>query len=410
MHTNPHDVAAARSQTIAMKITKITLTHHRLALDPPFHAAWDGRPRRVFDASIVRIETNEGLTGIGSGDPMPGFAGHEELLLGHDPRNLDRHFQIIDNLSFHYGRCWPLDVALWDLFGKIVGQPVWRLLGGASDRLRVYASAGRARAPEELAEAALRYLGEGFRALKVRFANPDWRRDVAGIEAIRKAVGDDLTLMVDANQAWRMPWDARPPWRLKDALEVARALEDHDVHWLEEPLHRSDLEAMAALRHGTRLRIAGGEMAREIHDLRLLIERGCVDVLQPDAVLVGGITGLARIARTALQRGLAFTPHTWGNGIGLLANAHLAAGIGGGPWLEFPYDFDGFDLERRDFVLSAPIRVGEDGILVLPETPGLGIELDEDRLRATARTQVAAPSAAPRPSGWRRLAQWLGWR
>jgi L-alanine-DL-glutamate epimerase-like enolase superfamily enzyme len=393
-----------------MKISRVTLSHHRLDLDPPFHAAWDGRPRRAFTATIVRIETDEGLTGIGSGDAMPGFAGHEELFVGHDPRDLDRHFQIIDNLSFHYGRCWPLDVALWDLFGKITGQPVWRLLGGASRRLRVYASAGRARSPEELADAALRYLGEGFRALKVRFAHPDWRRDIAGIEAIRKAVGDDLTLMVDANQGWRMPWDAREPWRLKDAVEVARALEDLAIHWLEEPLHRGDLEGMTALRHATRLRIAGGEMAREMHDLRLLIERGCVDVLQPDAVLVGGITGLARLARTARARGLVFTPHTWGNGIGLLANAHLTAGVGGGPWLEFPYDFDGFDLERRDFVLSAPIRVGEDGILVLPETPGLGIELDEDRLRATARTQLAAPSSAPRPSGWRRLAQWLGWR
>jgi L-alanine-DL-glutamate epimerase-like enolase superfamily enzyme len=142
-----------------------------------------------------------------------------------------------------------------------------------------------------------------------------------------------------------------------------------------------------------------------------MIEGGCIDILQPDAVLVGGITGLARIARTALQRGLAFTPHTWGNGIGLLANAHLAAGVGGGPWLEYAYDFDGFDLERRDFMLSAPIRVGEDGILVLSETPGLGIELDEDRLQATARTQVmAAPPSPRRPKGVRRVAQWLGWR
>lgn len=391
-----------------MRITGIRLTHHRLPLDPPFEPAWDSRPRRHFDASVVRIETDTGHVGIGSGDAMPGFPGHEELFVGQDPRDLDRHFRVIDNLSFHYGRCWPLDVALWDLFGKIAGQPCWRLLGGASPRLRLYASAGRARQPQELAELAQHLLDTGFGAMKVRFANPDWRTDVTGVEAIRKALGDRIVLMVDANQAWRMPWDVREPWTLKDAIAVARALEVLDVYWLEEPLHRGDLEGMTALRHSTRLRIAGGEMAREVHDLRMLVERGCLDVLQPDAVLTGGITGLARIGRLAQSRGLAFTPHTWGNGVGLMANAHLAAGLGTAPWLEFPYDPDGWPIERRDFLLSEPIRPDK-GWLSLPETPGLGIELDEDRLAATARTQqVPAPVAERRrPGGIRRWFSWL---
>jgi L-alanine-DL-glutamate epimerase-like enolase superfamily enzyme len=384
-----------RDPDTPLRISRIIQSHHRIPLDPPFHAAWDSRPRRHFDASIVRVETDDGLVGFGSGDAMPGFAGHEELFVGHDPRDLERHFQIVDNLSFHYGRCWPLDVALWDLFGKIAGQPCWRLLGGGASRVRVYASAGHAREPEGLAELAGLYLSAGYRAMKVRFSNPDWRADVAGIEAIRRAVGDRLELMVDANQGWRMPWDASAPWPLKDALRVADALAELEVYWLEEPLHRSDFDGMAELRRQARVRIAGGEMARELHDLTQLIERTCLDVLQPDVVLVGGITGLARIGRMAQRRGLAFTPHTWGNGLGLMANAQLVGGIGGCPYLEFPYDPAGWTTDRRDFMLRAPLAIDRDGWLTLPDKPGLGVELDEDRLAETAL--VPQPPGADRP-------------
>jgi L-alanine-DL-glutamate epimerase-like enolase superfamily enzyme len=392
-----------------MRISQITQSHHRIRLDPPFHAAWDSRPRTRFDVSIVRVETDDGLVGYGSGDAMPGFAGHEELFVGRDSRDLERHFQIIDNLSFHYGRCWPLDIALWDLFGKITNQPCWRLLGGAAARVKVYASAGRARDPNELAELAKFYLSEGYGAMKVRFSNPDWRADLAGIEVIRREVGDKIQLMVDANQAWRMPWDARAPWRLKDALEVAHALADLEVYWLEEPLHRADFDGMAKLRRQARVRIAGGEMARELHDLSQLIDRRCLDILQPDAVLVGGISGLARIGRTAQSQGLTFTPHTWGDGLGLMANAQLVGGIGGCPYLEFPYDPAGWTTDRRDFVLGTPIAIDADGWLTLPDKPGLGIELDEDRLAVTARTPQA-PSAKFQIRGRRGVMQrFLDW-
>lgn len=366
-----------------MKIARIEITHHRLPLDPPFRASWDTQPRTRFDATIVRVVTDEGLVGIGSGDAMVGFAGHAHLFVGQDPLALERHYRVLNNIAFHYGRCWPLDLALWDLAGKITGQPCWKLLGGLSNRVRAYASSGTLRDPDAMATAAERFLAEGFTAMKVRFHRGDWRDDIRALEAVRERVGDRLTLMVDCNQGWRMPWDTASPWTFKDALTVARELERLGVFWMEEPLHRGDHEGMRRLRDRTDVRIAGGEMTRELYEFRLLLERGCLDVLQPDAALVGGLTGLRRVALMAQEHNVLFTPHTWTNGMGVMANAHLTAALVDAPFLEFPYDPPEWSLARRDFMMTSPLTVDPDGWITLPDTPGLGCEPDEEALART---------------------------
>lgn len=366
-----------------MKISSIAITHHRLALEPPFRAAWDSAPRRQFDATIVRVHTDAGLTGVGSGDLMLGFQGHEPLFVGQDPMAIERHHRTLDHIAFHYGRCWPLDLALWDLAGQITRQPCWKLLGGLSGRVRTYASSGTLRDPGAMAEAAERYLAAGFPAMKIRFQRGDWRDDIKALEAVRARIGDRMELMVDCNQGWRLPQDTYPPWSLKDAIPVARALERLGVYWMEEPLHRGDREGMRRLRDTVDVRVAGGEMTRELYEFRDLIAEGCLDVLQPDATLVGGITGLRRVAVMAQAHGLAFTPHTWGNGIGVVANAHLAAGLADTAFLEFPYDPPEWGLDRRDFVLAEPCRVDGAGWIELADTPGLGIVLDEAALART---------------------------
>jgi L-alanine-DL-glutamate epimerase-like enolase superfamily enzyme len=165
-------------------------------------------------------------------------------------------------------------------------------------------------------------------------------------------------------------------------VAVARELERLGVYWMEEPLHRADRAGMAALRQMTDIRIAGGEMTRELYEFRDLIEGRCLDMLQPDVALVGGLTGLRRVALAAREANLGFTPHSWTNGIGLLANAHLTAGLGEAPWLEWPYDPPEWSLDRRDFPLAAPLQAA-DGWLQLGSEPGLGIALDEARLAAT---------------------------
>ncbi|MBV8974701.1 MAG: hypothetical protein JOY74_06230, partial [Sinobacteraceae bacterium] len=114
--------AAATPASGGHKIAAIAISHHRLPLAPAFNASWDTKPRVHFDATLVRVTTDTGLVGLGSGDRMLGFEGHESLFIGQDPLALERHFRVLSNIDFHYGRCWPLDLALWDLAGKILGQ------------------------------------------------------------------------------------------------------------------------------------------------------------------------------------------------------------------------------------------------------------------------------------------------
>jgi L-alanine-DL-glutamate epimerase-like enolase superfamily enzyme len=361
------------------KITAVAISHHRLPLAPPFNASWDSRPREHFDATIVRVTTDGGLVGVASGDRMLGFEGHESLFVGEDPLAIERHYRVLSNIDFHYGRCWPLDLALWDLAGKILGAPCWKLLGGLANRVRAYASSGTLREPAAQADAAEAYLAQGFPALKLRFH----RADLRSLEAVRARVGGRLELLVDCNQGWRLPWDTQAPWTFKDALAVARELERLDVYWMEEPLHRADRAGMRALREATAVRIAAGEMTRQLHELRELIDDGCVDVLQPDAALVGGITGLKRIAVIAQEHHVVFTPHTWTNGMGVTANAHLVAGLADAPFLEYPFDPPEWSLQRRDFMLSSPLQVDAQGWITLSDAPGMGYLPDEGRLLAT---------------------------
>ena len=366
-------------------IDRIEITHHRLPLDPPFHAAWDGRARAHFDATIVRVTDNEGRQGVGSGDLMLGFDGHENLFVGHDPLSLDRHNIVLSHIDFHYGRCWPLDIALWDLVGKIKEQPIWKMLNGVDPGVPVYASSGALHEPLQLADLATQFLEQGFPAMKIRFRSRDsggWRADIKGLEAVRTRVGDRLSLMVDCNQGWQMPWDTDPPWRFENALPVARELEKLDVFWMEEPLHRADIDGHRRLRDATSVKIAGGEMTRELSSLQTMIDGGAFDIVQPDAALVGGITGLAGLGRKLRGTETIFTPHTWTNGLGMLANLHLMAGIGGAPFVEFPFDPPTWGIERRDYMFNAPISQ-KDGHVTLSDAPGLGISLDEELLAST---------------------------
>ncbi len=375
------------------EIVAIDISHHQLPLEPAFVASWDTRPRTKFPATIVRVRDSEGRVGIGSGDVMYGFADFAQWFVGQDPLDLDRHAARLANIEFHAGRPWPLDIALWDLAGKIRGQPVWRMLGGTSPRLRLYASTAVHRPVHEMVATARRMIDLGFGAMKLRFGRPRIEDDLAIVDAVRDAIGDGLTLMVDCNQGWRMPSDTARPWGVEDAWRVAERLVAADVFWMEEPLHRGDYDGMSELRRRVRragaMLIAGGEMTREPYEFRELLRRDCLDVFQPDAACTQGISGLSLLAREVIAAGKLFTPHTWGNGIGVLANLHLAAGVAGqdgAQWVEWPFDPPDWTVERRDYPLAVGL-CAEAGWISLGEEPGLGCALDEVAL---ARTTSAA--------------------
>jgi L-alanine-DL-glutamate epimerase-like enolase superfamily enzyme len=170
---------------------------------------------------------------------------------------------------------------------------------------------------------------------------------------------------------------------LATAVKVARRLEAERIFWMEEPLDRGDYDGHAALRQETSIPIAGGEVTREPYEFRELLERECLDVFQPDCVFTMGISGLRNLAREVVAAGKTFTPHTWGNGIGLMANLQLTAGTVGAPFIEFPFDPPEWTTQRRDFMLTRTIEPDDEGWLKLPDGPGLGIELDEDALQRT---------------------------
>src|SRR5215469_13150443 len=346
-----------------MKITAIGVERLRLPLDPPFFAAWDPVPRRYFDATVVRVDTDEGITGYGSGDTMAGFEDHAELFIGTDPMRIARHVRVIEGIAFHACRYWPLEAALWDIAGKACGRPVATLFGGAVDKIACYASFGEARSPADRADAVLAAMQAGFRAVKIRIGRDDPAAGLAAVRAARSVAGAELAIMVDLNQWWRMPGD------ISTALDLAA-------------IHRIADE----LREQTGIRVAGGEMARTADELLTALAAGALDVVQPDVVLAVGMSRARTIAEVAMLGNHWFTPHTWTNGLGLLANLHVVAGVGGGPFLEFPYDPPGWTPRRRDFFLGDPLTIDADGCLPVPQVPGLGAVIDKS---AVARLRLA---------------------
>lgn len=362
-------------------IESIVVSHHRLVLDPPFPAAWDPQPRRAFPVAVVRVLDDSGVEGFGVGDPLRGLADYEHLFVGTDALDLDRHSAVLDNIAFLDGRPWPFETALWDLAGKLTNRPIWRMVGGATDTLDLYASFGTHRVPSATVERAQAVVSRGFRAIKLRFGRGDIAADLEVLDAVLAAVDSEISVMVDCNHGWRMPWDTSPPVTFEAVLPLARELSDRKVFWMEEPLHRGDHRGMARLRAEVDVRIAGGEMTRELHEFDLMLEAGSLDVYQPDAAVTGGIGGLRRLSEAVRAKGHQFSPHTWGSGVAFMANAHLTAGTGGTSFLEYPIDPPEWTEGRRDFVLTQPIVCA--GRLVLGDEPGLGVRLDHDRLAAT---------------------------
>lgn len=363
-----------------MRIARVEARRYRVPLDPPLIAAWDPTPRVALEETVVIVHADDGSRGFASGAGLPDRDLLERLVTGLDPMRTEVIREICETVDFHGGRPWALEVAVWDLVGRALGQPLWKLLGGRSKRLVAYAScAERVDAEERMRRVAV-LRDAGVRAVKIRLDPAGWRRDVEMIRRVRASAGPDLVILADANQGWRMPGDRRVPWDVATAAACARELEDLDAHWLEEPLPTADIEGYARLRRLTSIRIAAGEMVRAPHEARDLVVRGGVDVVQPDALLTGGLGGCRRISALAELCGAAFTPHSWTNGLGMLANLHLAIAVSTAGLFEVPLDPPSWTPERRDWLLPAPIEIAPDGTIAPPPGPGLGVTPNLDAL------------------------------
>jgi len=338
------------------------------------------------DAAVVRVHTDNGLIGLGEADSSPLIvkaiveaprshsimAGIRELLVGEDPLRVRRLWHKMYDGTLYFGRrgvalhaISGVDIALWDLAGKALGQPVHALLGGAvRDRIRAYASALFAPTPEETAAKAKRYVELGFTAMKFGWGNfgHDLARDVAQVRAVREAVGPSVQIMVDAGLCWDVA----------TAADMARRLAEFDVFWLEEPLHPDNLAGYAALTARSPIRIAAGEEDASLYAFEDLIDRGGIAIVQPDVSRAGGLSESLRIADLAHRRGRVCVPHNFSTGILTAASLHLNAVIPNAIFQEFPAPGEGTPLNTD---LVSPPFIARGGYLEIPAGPGLGIDL-----------------------------------
>jgi D-galactarolactone cycloisomerase len=362
-----------------LKIISIETRVYRYPLDPPFVAAWDPEPRTHQDATIVVVTTDDGNEGYASGDAVPDRELVERLLIGVEASETETVHEILETVDLHHGRNWIVEVAVWDLLARAKDEPLWRMLGADRDRIAAYASSGELVDADERVRRCRALSEAGVGAIKIRLHSDDWRVDLPVIEAVRDAV-PELEVMVDANQGWRMPGDLTPRWNVDTAIAFAKELDRLDVYWLEEPLATEDVDGYAELARATGLRIAAGEFVRAAAEARDLVMRAEVDVVQPDVVLSGGITGARRIAAIAEQEGRMWSPHTWSNGYGLLVNLHAALAFSNCPYLEVPYDPPAWSADRRDWLLPVTLEIDSDGMIGPPPGAGLGVVPDFDQL------------------------------
>ncbi len=372
-----------------MKITDVEAYLCHYPLPDTFYPTWiPGYPQSSNSCLILILKTDEGIEGccasVGFLDEAKGLVSLlRPFLLNRDPFQVEDKLRMLRSASFLGYRGWFAEVALWDIIGKATGQPIYRLLGGGPDKILAYASTGELHPPEQRAEEVLKLKEMGFKAVKLRVKAMQMRDDIELVETVRQAVGDDMVLMVDANQGWPIHgFGPYPRWSLKRAMDEARAFEELGVRWLEEPLYKHDYQGYAQLRASTTVPIASGEFNTDLHEFRDLISSGCLDVVQPDVTLSTGILNGKKVAGMAEAYNLEFSPHTWTNGLGFVANLQLMASVPNCPYCEYPYEPPGWVPQARDFMLAEPLLVDKEGYIAVPQKPGLGIELDMERIRS----------------------------
>lgn len=370
-----------------MKITKIepfVITHK---LDTPFYfSQWEYDTRKIC---IVRITLEDGTYGWGEGyGPAnvikSGIEFFKPFILGKNALEHEVLWQEMYRRSMDYARSGSLqaaisaiDVALWDIKGKIFNQPVSVMLGGIKNQViepyatGLYFTRGE-NLLEKLIEEALMYKSQGFKATKMK-VGLGIKQDVEYVAAIRKAIGPDMKLMIDSNHAYSY----------REAIELARKVEKYDISWFEEPVSPEDYDGYRRLRENTSIPIAGGECEYLKFGFKRLLENDCIDIAQPDICAAGGLTEAKRIAVLAQAYNKDVVPHTWGTWIAISAAVHFVANLDQNPgrmYNELPtMELDRTENALRDEVTQHQIKI-KNGQFQVPQLPGLGVDVDLDAL------------------------------
>lgn len=333
--------------------------------------------------TLVEVITDEGVTGVGSvftsAKLIEGaFDVIRPFLIGASALDPTATTERFHQQTFWQGRGGAIthaisgiDIALWDILGKVTKQPISRLLGGRyRDRIKPYGSLLMDE-PERMCGPLEEGLARGFRAFKIGwgpFGRRDRKTDEAIVKAARDVIGPDIELMVDAGGS-----DAFWPHGYKWALQTAKMLADYDVVWFEEPLRPDDLEGYIKLTENAPLPITSCEVLTRRQSFLPWIERRAVDYIQPDVTKVGGISEEFRIAQYGDDHSIHFVPHGWNTAVGLAADLQLVAAVPCARWVEYitpaPY---------IEGLLAQPIELDEDGMIEIPSRPGLGFEWDFD--------------------------------
>jgi L-alanine-DL-glutamate epimerase-like enolase superfamily enzyme len=387
-----------------MKITSVRATWVHVPIPPDRQHVSDFGRIASFDSVVVKIETNAGLVGwgeakagVGSAASAYGLAAiinrdYAPLVVGQDPRDVSRLWEVMYNTpregyALDRGHVLPqlgrrglsvsaiagVDIALWDLLGKSLNAPVWRLLGGRrAASMPAYASGGWAD-EAHIGEQLLGYVRQGgFRAVKMRVGVMDGEphQSAARVRAARRALGPDVKLMADAHGTWTA----------SEAKVFCRMVEDCDLYWLEEPVTADDKAGLAEVRRSSAVPIATGESEFTRHDFREIAELRGADVLQPDLAIAGGITEGVRIGAIASAFNLRLAPHLWSGAPAFAAGLALAASQSPGFILEYSLGANPMlhELVHERFPVI-------DGQVEIPDRPGLGITVDEEFLRRHAR-------------------------
>jgi L-alanine-DL-glutamate epimerase-like enolase superfamily enzyme len=389
----PRTAGAAKFKITDIRLQKVRLVRDK-GIVPRRVGAGNagGLPVQIGGFTFTEVLTDQGLVGVGPGIHPGDLRAAKTLLVGRDPWDINELSAALfrrasvgtDNYGF-WGA--PIEMALWDLLGKIADQPLYKLWGGSRETVFTYAAMWGIGTPEERAAKAAEVKAAGWRAIKLRSGFETFKDDIRVVEEVRKATGDDFRILTDGNKA---PGDADAGgmdptmWTLRRAVETAREYQRLGVYWFEEPLPRYALDLIAELNRLVEVPLVGGEANWGLHEFKNYLDKGCYDILMPELLRIGPMQS-RQVAALAAAYNMRVTPHgaTYERRFGNICAVHLTASVPNAPIVEFIHEPPMADIFEGWSVFEEAPKLENDGTMRPPQRPGLGVTIRPDLIEKT---------------------------